>query len=67
MVSSALGWAEYAARAFEIPEHDWATPGQLAKAIEPTTLQTPALDLIDEYLVKVEAGIIDRLIINLPP
>lgn len=45
----------------------WATPGELAKAIEPTTLQTPALDLIDEYLVKVEAGEIDRLIINLPP
>ena len=66
-MSSAFDWAEYAARAFEVPEHDWETPGQLAKAIEPTTLQTPALDLIDEYLVKVEAGEIDRLIINLPP
>ncbi|MGP9781848.1 hypothetical protein ACT3UQ_05235 [Glutamicibacter sp. AOP12-B1-11] len=52
---------------FEAPEHAWETPGQLAKAIEPTTIQTPALDLIDEYLVKVEAGEIDRLIINLPP
>ncbi|WP_404291117.1 hypothetical protein [Glutamicibacter arilaitensis] len=52
---------------FESPEHDWETPGQLAKAIEPTTIQTPALDLIDEYMVKVEAGEIDRLIFNLPP
>lgn|GEM_PF-4084264 len=66
-MSPAFDWAEYAARAFEVPEHDWETPGQLAKAIEPTTLQTPVLDLIDEYLVKVEAGEIDRLIINLPP
>lgn len=64
---AAYDWAEYAARMFEAPAHDWATPGQLAKAIEPTTIQTPALDLIDEYLVKVEAGEIDRLIINLPP
>ena len=66
-MSSAFDWAEYAARHFETPDHDWATPGALAKAIEPTTLQTPALDLIDEYLVKVESGEIDRLIINLPP
>lgn len=58
---------EAAARMFDPPQHAWATPGELAKAIEPTTIQTPALDLIDEYLVKVEAGEIDRLIINLPP
>ena len=62
-----MDWAEYAARAFEQETHDYSTPGQLAKAIEPSTIQTPALDLIDEYLVKVEAGEIDRLIINLPP
>ncbi|MDQ0756086.1 phage terminase large subunit [Arthrobacter sp. B3I4] len=58
---------EAAARMFEPMRHDWATPGDLAKAIEPSTVQTPALDLIDEYLVKVESGEIDRLIINLPP
>lgn len=62
-----VDWAEYAARAFEPMRHDWETPGDLARAIEPTTVQTKALDLIDEYLVKVEAGEIDRLIINLPP
>lgn len=49
------------------PVHRWDTPGQLAQAIEPATVQTPALDLIDEYLVKVENGAIDRLILNLPP
>lgn len=62
-----LSWAEYAAKLFAPTQHDWATPGALAKAIEPSTIQTPALDLIDEYLVKVESGEIDRLIINLPP
>lgn len=45
----------------------WSTPGELAKAIEPSTVQTPALDLIDEALVDVEAGRCDRLILNLPP
>ena len=62
-----LMWAEYAARVFAPVKHVWQTPGALAKAIEPSTIQTRALDLIDEYLVKVEAGEIDRLIINLPP
>ena len=62
-----MDWVEYAAKMFEAPEHEWDTPGELAKAIEPSTVQTPALDLIDEYLVKVESGEIDRLIINLPP
>lgn len=62
-----LSWLEHAARKFSPAEHDWATPGALAKAIEPSTVQTAALDLIDEYLVKVESGEIDRLIVNLPP
>lgn len=60
-------WWEHAAAAFEPFKHEWATPGDLALAIEPSTIQTPALALIDEYLVKVESGEIDRLIINLPP
>lgn len=58
---------EAAARMFEPMRHDWATPGDLARAIEPSTVQTPALDLIDEYLARVESGEIDRLIVNLPP
>ena len=60
-------WYEAAAQRFEPVKHTWATPGDLARAIEPSTIQTPALDLIDQYLVRVESGEIDRLIINLPP
>lgn len=46
---------------------EFATPGQLAQAIDPLVVQTPALDLIDEALVAVEGGRIDRLMINMPP
>lgn len=63
----AAAWWEHVAQQFEPVKHVWATPGKLAQAIEPSTIQTKALDLIDEYLVKVESGEIDRLIINLPP
>lgn len=62
-----VSWFEAAARKFEAVKKAWASPGELARDIEPTTVQTKALDLIDEYLVKVESGEIDRLIINLPP
>jgi len=48
-------------------EPKYATPGELAKAIDPTTVQTPALDLIDAALVEVEEGTCDRLIISMPP
>ena len=58
---------ELAARQFEVQLPSWDTPGELARAVEPATVQTPALDLIDKHLVKVETGEIDRLIINLPP
>jgi predicted phage terminase large subunit-like protein len=62
---------EHAARLFE-PEpppatDQWATPGELAKAIDPSTVQTPALDLIDNALVDVAEGRCDRLIITMPP
>ena len=46
---------------------DYPTPGALAKVLDPTTKQTPALDLIDAALVQVEAGACDRLIICMPP
>jgi predicted phage terminase large subunit-like protein len=45
----------------------WATPGELAAAVDPTTRQTPALELIDQALVDVENGECDRLIISMPP
>lgn len=45
----------------------YATPGLLAAAVEHTTVQTPALDLIDAALVDVAEGRCDRLIISMPP
>ena len=41
---------EYAARLFEAPARRWPTPGDLAAHINPATVQTPALDLIDAEL-----------------
>ncbi|WP_433329995.1 phage terminase large subunit [Spirillospora sp. CA-294931] len=65
-----LAW-EYAARQFEpaapADRPTWESPGDLAAAVDPTTVQTPALDLIDQALVEVEAGRCDRLIITMPP
>ncbi|MFC5268451.1 phage terminase large subunit [Kribbella qitaiheensis] len=61
---------EFAARMFDEPaepEQEFATPGELARAIDPHTIQTPALDLIDAALVDVEEGRCDRLIISMPP
>lgn len=46
---------------------NWATPGELAKALDPSTVQTPALQLIDDVLVDVEAGRCPRTIISMPP
>lgn len=64
---------ESAARFFEPPppteerQSPWRTPGQMAKALDPKTIQTPALDLIDEALVDVAEGRCDRLMISLAP
>jgi predicted phage terminase large subunit-like protein len=44
-------WAELAAKAFEPSTARFATPGDLAKHLNPKTAQTPALDLIDEALL----------------
>jgi hypothetical protein len=48
-------------------EHKYATPGELARAIEPATIQTPALDLIDQALVELANTPDGRLIITMPP
>jgi predicted phage terminase large subunit-like protein len=55
-------------RETQTPEaRSWASPGDLAKAIDPSTIQTPALTKIDEALIDVDAGRCDRLIITMPP
>ena len=50
---------------------DLATPGDIAKALMPSTVQTPALDLIDRELMQAmeesEAGKQPRLMIFMPP
>jgi predicted phage terminase large subunit-like protein len=45
----------------------WPTPGDLAKALDRTTVQTPALELIDKELVELAEGEHDRLMIFMPP
>lgn len=51
----------------ERPANPWATPGELATALDPTTVQTPALDLIDTELVALADGDTDRLMIFMSP
>lgn len=58
---------EFAARMFEKPERKYAAPGDLARALDPRTKQTPALDLIDEALVELFDTPDGRLIISMPP
>lgn len=45
----------------------FATPGDLAKIVDPATVQTPALDLIDQAVLDAYATPNARLIISLPP
>ncbi len=63
-----LDWVEHAARLFEPPPPPrWATPGDLARHLDPRTVQTPALDLIDRALVEAYNTPDARLIISMPP
>ncbi len=45
----------------------YATPGQLAVALDHRTVQTPALDIVDQALVNVADGLTKRLIISIAP
>lgn len=49
------------------PAQRFPTPGDLAKAIDPRTVQTPALDLIDAELARLLDTPDGRLIIHMPP
>jgi len=67
-VTADAGWIEAAARLFEPPPPPrWSTPGGLAQALDPRTVQTPALDLIDQALVAAYTTPDARLIISMPP
>lgn len=45
----------------------WATPGDLAATVSPKTVKTPALDIVDQALVKVRDTPDSRLIITMAP
>jgi len=64
---TALSPFEYAARMFDPPQRKYATPGDLARALDPRTVQTSALDLIDAALVELFDTPDGRLIISMPP
>lgn len=58
---------EIAARQFEPRARRWPTPGAMAQELDPRTVQTPALALIDEALVDVADLRTKRLAIFMPP
>lgn len=68
-------WMETAAQQFEShTQSDWETPGDLAHVLDPRTVQTPMLDLIDEACVEVIEQAFSRdnaegprLIVTTPP
>jgi predicted phage terminase large subunit-like protein len=45
----------------------YPTPGALARAIEPRTVQTPALDLLDQALIDSADGTAPRLLFTMAP
>lgn len=51
----------------ELRERPWPTPGAMACALDRGTIQTPALDVIDEHLAKVATGTIERFMCSMPP
>lgn len=62
-------WLDMIATALapELRQRPWRTPGEMAQALDRSTIQTPALELIDEHLVAVANGDCERLIISMPP
>jgi predicted phage terminase large subunit-like protein len=51
----------------ELRERPWNTPGDMAVALDRTTVQTPALHLIDQLLAKVASGETERQMFSMPP
>lgn len=45
----------------------WASPLDMAAALDKTIVRTPALNLINDALVRVANGEIDRLMVSMPP
>jgi predicted phage terminase large subunit-like protein len=51
----------------ELRQRPWPTPGAMAEALDRTTVQTPALELIDARLVDVAEGRTERQMFSMPP
>lgn len=56
-----------AARQFEAPAKRWARPGDLARHLDARTIDTPALELVDDFLMRAVATPDFRGIITLAP
>jgi predicted phage terminase large subunit-like protein len=71
MTATAPGelWLDMIATALapELRHQPWATPGEMAQALDRSTVQTPALDLIDQRLADVAAGKTERQMFSMPP
>jgi len=68
-VTETLDPLEYAARAYEPKPRRYPTPGALARALDPLTGTSPALELIDAALVELVDGSPDHdaLAVFMPP
>jgi len=60
-------WDALLMEKFRAPARVWETPGALASYLEPRTIATPALELIDAALVRLLDTPDGRLIISMPP
>jgi len=70
MTATTVSPWEYAARAFEPkaePEPEWQTVGELAALVDHSTVQTPALDIIDEAIDWAYSTPNARLLVSMPP
>lgn len=69
MFESPSFWATLANHVDPDPKNNtrWASPGELAAETTPKTVSTPALELIDEALVRAYNTPDSRLIISMPP
>jgi len=59
--------AEVAQRRQLTSTRTWPSPGDLARALTPTTIQTPALDVVDDAIRWAYTTKAARLIVSLPP
>jgi predicted phage terminase large subunit-like protein len=62
-------WREHFARRYEPRPRRWATPGQLARALDPATLDSKPLQVIDRELVRLTDHQVpaDALAVFCPP